>query len=108
MKKKILFLSPLPPPNYGSAMSSEECLRILKQSKNFEVRNIKINFASEMKNVGKINLNKIKGIKRLKKEIKFNITKFKPDLIYFMPATAKIGLLREYLLIKQNTYGMIA
>jgi len=40
--KKILFLSPLPPPHYGSAMSSKMCLEILQKSKDFEIKNIGI------------------------------------------------------------------
>jgi hypothetical protein len=59
VKKKILFLSPLPPPNYGSAMSSKMCLDILRKSDLFEVSNIKINFAKKMDDVGVISLKKI-------------------------------------------------
>ena len=59
--EKILFLSPLPPPYYGSAMSSEMCLNILKNSKDFQIENIKLNYSKEMSDVGKINTDKIKG-----------------------------------------------
>lgn len=67
--KKILFLSPLPPPYYGSAMSSQMCLNILKNSKDFEVRNIKLNYSKEMNDIGKINFNKIKGMLKVSKQI---------------------------------------
>jgi glycosyltransferase involved in cell wall biosynthesis len=95
---KILFLSPLPPPHYGSAMSSEMCLEILK---NFKVENIKLNYSKEMSDIGKINLSKIKGIFEVKKQIKNLIKEFKPDKIYFVPATSGFGLIRDYLFVRR-------
>lgn len=100
MRKKILFLSPLPPPHYGSAMSSEACLNILKNSKMFEVKNIKLNYSQEIFDIGKINLNKIKGINAVKNKILDSLSNFKPDLIYFVPATSRLGLIRDYYFIK--------
>jgi glycosyltransferase involved in cell wall biosynthesis len=99
--KKVLFLSPLPPPYYGSAMSSEMCLKILKNSKEFQVRNIKLNYSKEMSDVGKINLDKIKGIFKVKKQIKKQIREFDPEIIYFMPATSGFGLIRDFFFIKE-------
>ncbi len=101
MKKKILFLSPLPPPHYGSAISSEMCLNILKNSKNFDVRNIKLNYSKEMSDIGRINLEKVKGIFYVKKQIKNIIKEFKPNVIYFVPATSGLGLIRDYFFAKQ-------
>ncbi len=100
-KKKVLFLSPLPPPYYGSAMSSEMCLNILKDSKDFQVENIKLNYSKEMSDVGKINIDKIKGISEVKKQIKKKLKTFKPDLIYFVPATSGLGLIRDYLFVRR-------
>ena len=99
--KKILFLSPLPPPHYGSAMSSETCLSILKSSPDFEVRNIKVNYSKSMSDVGKISLSKISGLFCVKKQIKKEIIDFGPDIIYFVPATSGFGLIRDYLFFKQ-------
>ncbi len=99
-KKKILFLSPLPPPYYGSALSSAECLDILKNSGNFKVRNIKLNYSRKMSDIGKINLEKIRGFLRGKKEIKKLLKKFHPELIYFVPATDGLGLIRDYLFFR--------
>ncbi len=101
MKKKILFLSPLPPPYYGSAISSKTCLEILKNSKDFEVRNIKLTYSKELKDIGKINSNKIKGIFYVKKQIKKTIKEFKPDIIYFVPATSSYGLIRDFLFVRE-------
>jgi len=100
-KKKILFLSPLPPPFYGSAMSSEKCLEILKEKKTFTIENIKINFASEIKDIGRISFIKIKEVFKKRKEIREKIKKFDPDLIYFMPATSKIGIYKDFLFIRE-------
>ncbi len=101
MKKKILFLSPLPPPYYGSALSSKEILDFLRKDKDFEVRNIKINFAKDIYEIGRVNLEKLKELKRKRKEIKEIIENFKPNVIYYMPATSKIGLLREFILVRE-------
>lgn len=101
MKKRILFLSPLPPPNYGSAMSSEMCLNFLKESKEFEIKNIKLNYSRKISDIGKLNLNKIKGLFHVKKEIKKSIDEFKPNLIYFVSATSSLGFWRDYIFYKQ-------
>jgi glycosyltransferase involved in cell wall biosynthesis len=93
--KRVLFISPLPPPYYGSAMSSEMCLEILKKDKSFQVKNIKINYSKELSDVGKINLEKLKGFFKVKKEIKKEIKEFSPDLIYIVPATSGFGLIRD-------------
>jgi glycosyltransferase involved in cell wall biosynthesis len=99
--KKVLFLSPLPPPYYGSAMSSEMCLKILKNSKEFQVRNIKLNYSKEMSDVGKINLDKIKGIFNVKKNIRKQMKEFYPDVVYFVPATSGLGLIRDSFFIRE-------
>lgn len=95
MKKKVLFLSPLPPPYYGSAMSSEMCLNILKESDKFEVRNIKLNYSKDMKDIGRFNFDKIKGFFYVRKKIKEELKKFRPDIVYFVPATYSQGLFRD-------------
>lgn len=94
--KKILFLSPLPPPYYGSAISSKMCLDILKSDSRFEVENIKLNYSTEMSDVGRINLNKIYGLIHVTTQIRHFIKKFSPEIIYFMPATFGFGLMRDY------------
>jgi glycosyltransferase involved in cell wall biosynthesis len=95
MKKKILFLSPLPPPHYGSAMSSKMCLDILRSSKEVEVDNIKLNYSKKMSDVGRINFSKILGIRKVKKDILDKISNEKYDLVYMVPATSGLGFLRD-------------
>ncbi|MBR9701509.1 glycosyltransferase family 4 protein [Candidatus Pacearchaeota archaeon] len=99
--KKILFISPLPPPNYGSAVSSKMCLEILRKDPLFEVHNIKINFAEEFSDIGKITFSKLWGVQRIKNEIKDYFKKETPDLVYIVPATYGLGLIREYLIVNQ-------
>lgn len=101
MKKKILFLSSLPPPYYGASVMSEICFDILKNSPKFEVRSIKINYSEKISDVGKINFKKIKGIFQVRNRIKENLEDFRPDLVYFAPATDNLGLIRDHLFIKQ-------
>jgi len=78
MKKKVLFLSPLPPPYYGSAMSSQMCLEILQKFNKFEVKNIKLNYSKEINDVGQLNLSKVKGFFIVKKQIK----KYRPEVVW--------------------------
>ncbi|MEM4330489.1 MAG: glycosyltransferase family 4 protein [Candidatus Pacearchaeota archaeon] len=99
-KKKILFLSPLPPPNYGSALSSKDCLEILKKSKKFSVESIKLNYSREMTDVGKISLEKIKGFFSVLKIINQKISNFKPHFVYFVPATSNFGLIRDFFFVR--------
>jgi glycosyltransferase involved in cell wall biosynthesis len=82
-------------------MSSKECLDILKKATEFEIENIKINFSKSMETMGKITLSKLKELIDLKKKVKENLKNFNPEIVYFMPATARIGLIREYLLFKE-------
>ncbi|MBT4376309.1 glycosyltransferase family 4 protein [archaeon] len=82
-------------------MSSKMCLEILQNSKDFQTKNIKLNYSTSMKDVGKINLSKITGIFSVLKEIKKQIKEFKPDLIYFVPATSGLGFKRDFLFLKE-------
>jgi len=96
MKKKILFLSVLPPPFYGSAMSSLTCLEVLQQDKDLKVLNIKINFSKTFDDVGKMSLNKIGGFFVILNKIILYSIKHKPDLVYIMPATAGFAFFRDF------------
>lgn len=110
MKKKVLFLSPLPPPDYGSAISSKMCLEIFRQSGRFEVHNIKLNYSKSSWDVGKINFDKMIGFLRVRNQIKKELREFNPDMIYFVPATGDKGFLRDYIfskIINKNYRGKI-
>lgn len=100
-KIRILFISPLPPPYYGSAMSSKECLNILKSSKEFDIKNIKINIAGKMEDVGKISFKKLFSVKKVNKNIQNSLENFNPEIVYIMPATSKIGLLKDFYFISK-------
>jgi glycosyltransferase involved in cell wall biosynthesis len=98
--KKILFMSPLPPPHYGSAISSEMCLNILKDVKEFEVRHIKLNYSKSINDIGEISFAKIWGLFYvLMKAFGYKLT-FKPDIIYIVPSTADMGLVRDSIMVK--------
>jgi len=99
--KKVLFLSTLPPPHYGAAMSSEMCLGILKGTKGLEVENIKLNYSKNMSDMGKINFKKIKGVSNVRRQIEEKIKRLNPDIVYFMPATTSFGLVRDSLFVRK-------
>jgi len=99
-QKRILFLSTLTPPYYGASLSSEMCLNILKEEKNFDIRNIKLNYSKEMSDVGKLNLKKIYGFFQISRQIKKNLKQFNPEIIYFVPAVTGFGLIRDYCFLR--------
>ena len=99
--KRVLFLSPLSPPHYGAVISSEMCLDILKDARDFDIENIKLNYSEKMSDIGRINLKKLKGVFRVKKEIREKIEKMNPDIIYFVPATSGLGLIRDFLFVRE-------
>lgn len=100
--KLILFISPLPPPFYGSAISSQACLKTLKKSNKYRVKNVKVNFSKEFSDIEKISFQKIVGlISGLYKIIHISL-KFRPDLVYIMPATKGLAFFRDF------SYSLIA
>jgi glycosyltransferase involved in cell wall biosynthesis len=99
-RKKILFISTLTPPYGGSAMSSEMCLQILREDTRFEVKNIKLNYSLDMADMGKVNFKKVYGLFQVRKQIRVLLKQFKPDIVYFVPATTGLGLLRDYFFLK--------
>ncbi|WP_288428169.1 glycosyltransferase family 4 protein [uncultured Spirosoma sp.] len=97
-KQKVLFLTPLPPPFYGSALSSQTCLNVLKSDNRFEVINIKINYSDSLCNLNKFSLKKIIGFADVLNQIFVSIKKFKPDLVYLMPATSGFAFWRDIII----------
>jgi len=95
MKKKILFLTPLPPPVYGAAISSELCLNSELLNKEFEIRHIQLNYSKEFEDIGRFNFRKIIGFFKTNLKIIKNLISFKPDLIYFVLAPKDFGFFRD-------------
>ncbi|WP_372773170.1 glycosyltransferase family 4 protein [Mangrovibacterium sp.] len=96
MKKKILFLSPLPPPIYGSNLSSLTCLKVIQQHPNFEVKNIQLNHPAKFIDLNKITLGKLFGGLILIGKTLAAVNRFKPDLIYIMPSTGGFSFIRDF------------
>lgn len=99
MKTKVLFVSPLPPPHYGSAISSGICLDILKNSEEFEVLNIKLNYSKDVTGLGKFSVSKVLGFFHVFIAIWKSMRKDKPDIVYFVPATFGIAQLRDFIFL---------
>ena len=95
-KKKILFISPLPPPFYGSAMSSKMCLEVLQKNSSFDVKNIRTNYSQTFDDIGKLTFKKIAGFFIVLYKVAIYCKRNKPNLVYFMPATADFGFIRDF------------
>lgn len=93
-------MSPLPPPYYGSALSSSMSLDILNKEDSFEVHSVKLNYAREMSDVGRFRPQKLVPALKLAGTIKSLLKSFRPDIVYFMPAVSGFALLRDYFLLR--------
>lgn len=98
-KPRILFLSPLPPPYYGSAISSQTCLNVLNSNENYEVASIRLNYSKSFSDLERISIRKAAGYIYTFFKILFYIIKKRPDLIYIMPATTGYAFIRDFSLI---------
>ena len=95
-KKQILFLSPLPPPYYGSAMSSQTCLKVLQSSNKYEVKNVKVNFSESFSDIEKLSIKKIGRYITTLYELILISVRYKPHLVYIMPATTGFAFIRDF------------
>ncbi len=95
MKKKILFLVPLPPPIYGAAVSSRLCLNSKELNKNFNIRHVRLNHSETLEDVGKPTLRKFFGFFVTCFKIIRDMIFFRPDLVYFSIAPLGFGFMRD-------------
>jgi len=98
-RNNILFLSPLPPVIYGSALSSKMCLDCLRSDLDFSVNNIKLNFSKNISDVGKFGFKKLIYFLKLLIKILFLKTN-QYDFIYLVPSTSGASLIRDFLVLK--------
>jgi glycosyltransferase involved in cell wall biosynthesis len=98
-KTKILFLSPLPPPFYGSAISSKMCLEILQEDISLNVDNIKLNYSGTIEGVGKFSCKKFFWSFIVMYKILKAITSKTYNIVYFVPATAGIAMYRDFIFL---------
>ena len=95
-KINILFLSPLPPPFYGSSISSKECLNILRSSNRYYVLNVRLNYSQSFNDLGSVSIRKVFGFFIALFNIIYYSIVYKPKLVYIMPATAGLGFVRDF------------
>jgi glycosyltransferase involved in cell wall biosynthesis len=93
-KIKLLFVSPLPPPYYGSAISSKMTLEILHEHKDYDVSSLKLNYSESIYDLNKFGTKKVLGTIKLFLRVLFSMFK-SYDIIYLMPATSGKALLRD-------------
>jgi glycosyltransferase involved in cell wall biosynthesis len=98
-KLNILFMSPFPPPFYGSALSSEMCLSILLNQSNLKVNYLKLNTVQSISEIGHFSIYKIYHFLTVIFKLIPYLFK-KHEIIYFVPATAGFALFRDAILFK--------
>jgi glycosyltransferase involved in cell wall biosynthesis len=94
-KKKILFLIPLPPPEYGASISSKTILESKILNENFEIRHVRLNYSEKFEDIGKLNIKKFLGFFIVNFQVLKNLIVFRPNLVYFTIAPLGLGFLRD-------------
>jgi len=100
MKNKVLFILHQSPPFHGAAKVGDFIANSKKLKKNFKCKFIPIRSSKDIKEIGKINLNKLKDAIDLKKQVNQEINNFRPDKIYYTPSMGPIAFLRDYYVTK--------
>jgi len=99
MKKKILFLVPLPPPLHGSSFINNEIYKSKAIKKNFSTVFLNSSPSKKFEEIEKFSFNKILNFIFILIKLIFNIIKFNPDLTYFCPSPRGIGFYKDLIVI---------
>jgi glycosyltransferase involved in cell wall biosynthesis len=95
MEKKLLFLGRFPPPIHGAAIMNKNYFESLDKDKDFSIKKIKINYSNSLDKLGKINFKKFFGIFAVFFKILFNLTFFRPKIVYFEIAPKGLAFYRD-------------
>lgn len=96
---KILFLGRFPLPVHGASKMNELYFNELKNNKDIKIRKIKINYSSNLEEIGKFNLLKFLGIFIVWIKTFFMLLFFRPNIVYFEIATKGFAFLRDSLYV---------
>lgn len=99
MKKKILFLIPLPPPIHGVSMINKSIFNSKKIKKNFAVSFIKSSTTTKFKHIGKFKVLKLLTFAKICFYLIEELKHFKPNLVYFNLSPHGLGFCKDIILI---------
>lgn len=99
MKNKILFILHLPPPVHGAAMIGKYIHDSHLLNSNFNCKYINFTTASNLENIGRLGLQKIKKITSLLYTIFKEIKEFKPNLVYITPNAKGNAFYKDFITV---------
>lgn len=99
MKKTILFMAQLPPPVHGAALRNQSLLESELLNREFNIISLPLQFADDMKSLGKFSLRKIVIMLRYCIKMISILVKKKVDLVYFTMSPFGGAFYRDILFI---------
>lgn len=97
---KILFIMHMPPPMHGAAQMGQYIHDSKLITDNFECKYFNPSASANVKEVGKLSLNKIKFLFNSMNEVGKIVDEWKPDLVYITPSSWDWGFYRDFLTVR--------
>jgi len=98
-KKRLLLLVSLPPPMHGSNVINEYVIRNEMLKRRFDLRILPLRYASSLEDIGRLRLAKLITCCRVVFKLGHLLRRFRPDVVYFVPALTGLGFYRECVLV---------
>lgn len=99
-KPRILFIMHMPPPVHGAAMMGKYIHDSRIVNDTFECHYMNATTAKKLEDVGKLSVRKIADIVGLARNVKNNIQRIKPDLVYFTANSAGVPFYKDYIIMQ--------
>ena len=99
MKKKILFLIPLPPPMHGASIINNCIKNSIKINKKFQTLYINSHTSKELDELSKFQFYKVFRIFKIAFLCFSNLLFKNPDIVFFNPTPIGLGLSKDTLLV---------
>ena len=99
MKKKILFLFPLPPPLHGVSMINKSIFKSKKIKKKFSIFFINSSTTKKYRDIGKFRVFKLLIFIKICLDLIYKLNKFKLDLVYLNLSPHGLGFYKDCFLV---------
>lgn len=99
-KPKVLFIMHMPPPMHGAAQMGQYIHDSKLIADNFECKYFNPSASANVKEVGKLSLNKVKFLFNSMNEVGKIVDEWNPDLVYITPSSWDWGFYRDFLTVR--------
>ena len=100
MSHTILFTLHLPPPVHGAAMMGKYIHDSKIVNESFDCHYINLTTASSLENIGKSGVKKLWKFAKLLLNIRRNVKKLKPDLVYVTPNACGGAFYKAFIVVQ--------